>query len=90
MLRRSRSIAPNDIVEITMLLLLFLQRLHSISVTEFQKLALIGKGAFGQVHIVRHKTDGVIYAMKTMSKEVRVICHLNSMHVVICSHCAKS
>ncbi len=34
----------------------------------YQVLNLIGKGAFGQVHRVRHRTSGKVYALKTISK----------------------
>lgn len=37
---------------------------------DFEGLIVVGRGAFGEVQIVRAKEDGKIYAMKTMKKEV--------------------
>lgn len=38
------------------------------SPADFEVLCVIGRGAFGEVTIVRGKEDGKIYAMKKMSK----------------------
>lgn len=38
--------------------------------SDFEPLIVVGKGAFGEVQIVRSKEDGAIFAMKTMKKEV--------------------
>lgn len=39
-----------------------------VTVFEFESISIIGKGAFGEVRVVRHKPTGQIYAMKKMSK----------------------
>lgn len=39
-----------------------------INPADFQKLRLIGSGHFGEVHVVREKESGVVYAMKSMRK----------------------
>ncbi|XP_060727581.1 rho-associated protein kinase 2 isoform X3 [Tachysurus vachellii] len=35
---------------------------------DFDKVKVIGKGAFGEVHLVRHKASQKVYAMKLLSK----------------------
>jgi len=35
---------------------------------DYEKIQLIGRGAYGQVHLVRRKQTGVVYAMKMLSK----------------------
>ncbi|KAL0920244.1 hypothetical protein M5K25_009365 [Dendrobium thyrsiflorum] len=44
-----------------------LQR-HKMGVDDFDLLIMIGKGAFGEVRIVREKATGTIYAMKKLRK----------------------
>jgi len=39
---------------------------HRIS--DYQKIKVIGRGAFGEVRLVRHKATKKVYAMKTLSK----------------------
>ena len=39
-----------------------------ISVFDFTPISIIGKGAFGEVRVVEHKTTGEILAMKKMNK----------------------
>jgi serine/threonine kinase 38 len=39
-----------------------------LSVVDFESIKLIGRGAFGEVHVVRKKDSKKIYAMKTMRK----------------------
>lgn len=36
---------------------------------EFERLKLVGKGTFGKVFKVKHRTTGKIYAMKTIRKD---------------------
>lgn len=40
-----------------------------LGLTDFTIIKTIGKGAFGEVRVVRNKQDNVIYAMKTMRKK---------------------
>ena len=42
------------------------------TVYDFEPVAIIGKGAFGEVRVVRHKTTGEILAMKKMNKNEMV------------------
>ena len=48
-----------------------------ISPSDFESLAVIGRGAFGEVRLVRHKAKGDapigIYALKSMKKEMMVL-----------------
>lgn len=41
-------------------------------VENFQTLKIIGKGAFGEVKLVQRKTDGKIYALKSLIKSEMV------------------
>ncbi|XP_019192151.1 PREDICTED: serine/threonine-protein kinase 38-like [Ipomoea nil] len=41
---------------------------HKISVDDFELLAIIGRGAFGEVRLCREKISGNIYAMKKLKK----------------------
>ena len=41
-------------------------RLHR---DHFETVKVIGRGAFGEVHVVRHKASGKIYAMKVLNKD---------------------
>ena len=45
---------------------------RKISVFDFDPVAIIGKGAFGEVRVVRHKTTGEVLAMKRMNKNEMV------------------
>lgn len=56
---------------------LFLQRYEKLSTfiienrlkpSDFNVIQTIGRGAFGKVDLVRHKTNGQVYAMKLLSK----------------------
>jgi len=40
--------------------------------SNFQTVKVIGKGAFGEVRLVTRKTDGKIYALKSLLKEEMV------------------
>ena len=44
-----------------------LQR-HQMTADDFEKLAIVGRGAFGEVRIVRMKATGKLYAMKKLKK----------------------
>ena len=39
---------------------------------DFSVLKIIGKGAFGEVRIVKEKATGLIFAMKTMVKQLMI------------------
>src|SRR5689334_11788285 len=47
--------------------------LKKMSIDDFIMLRLIGKGAFGQVRLVKKKDTGEVLAMKTMVKEAMVL-----------------
>jgi serine/threonine kinase 38 len=40
-----------------------------LSADDFEKLAIVGRGAFGEVRIVREKSTGKLFAMKKLKKE---------------------
>ena len=54
-----------------------------MKVTEFESLRIIGKGAFGQVRLVRYTRTGDVYAMKTMVKRVS-LCACVCVSVCVC------
>jgi len=39
-----------------------------ITIFDFEPIAIIGKGAFGEVRVVRYKPTGEVLAMKKMNK----------------------
>ena len=39
-----------------------------VNFEDFEAIKIIGRGAFGTVDLVRRKTTGQVYAMKTLSK----------------------
>lgn len=41
---------------------------HKMSTADFEPLTLIGRGAFGEVRVVRERSSGCIYAMKSLRK----------------------
>lgn len=43
------------------------------STSDFEPLVVIGRGAFGEVKLVRSREDGRIFAMKTMRKEAMIL-----------------
>lgn len=45
---------------------------RTISLDDFEVLTVLGKGAYGKVQLVRHKGDGQVYAMKSLSKKLLV------------------
>ena len=40
------------------------------TIRDYESIAIIGRGAFGEVHVCRHKTTGEIVAIKKIKKEV--------------------
>ena len=44
------------------------QKRQKVSILDFEPIKVIGKGAFGEVRVVRHKQTGKILAMKRMNK----------------------
>ena len=42
------------------------------SIRQYESLSIIGRGAFGEVHVCREKNTGNIYAIKKMKKEVLI------------------
>jgi len=50
-----------------------------VTVNDFNIIRRIGKGSFGEVHLVQHKTTQAFYAMKLLSKE-RMIEHGQVAH----------
>ena len=55
-------------------------RRKRMSVYDFESIAIIGKGAFGEVRVVRNKQTGEVQAMKKMIKS-EMICKNQIMHV---------
>ena len=45
--------------------------------SDFTMIKVIGRGAFGEVQLVRHKTNKKVYAMKLLSKYEMVSIYLN-------------
>jgi len=45
---------------------------QKIKATDFKIVKIIGKGAFGEVRIVRHKDNHKVFAMKTMLKKMMI------------------
>lgn len=39
-----------------------------VNIFDYESIAIIGRGAFGEVRVVRHKTSGEIFALKKMNK----------------------
>eukprot|EP00752_Nemacystus_decipiens_P017621 g15792.t1 len=44
-----------------------------LSTDDFNSLAIIGRGAFGEVRLVRKKDTGVVWALKSMTKDAMVV-----------------
>jgi len=40
-----------------------------MSADDFDKLTIVGRGAFGEVRIVRERSTGKVFAMKKLRKE---------------------
>ena len=45
------------------------QQQEKMSVEDFQLLKVVGRGSFGKVYLAKKKTDGKIYAVKTLKKD---------------------
>merc|ERR1712173_320947 len=52
-----------------------MQKKKKYNVADFKVLKTIGKGAFGQVHVVRKKDDNKVFAMKMMMKKEMIAKH---------------
>ena len=39
-----------------------------VTIFDYEPIAIIGRGAFGEVRVVRHKSTGAILALKKMNK----------------------
>mmetsp|Transcript_26018 Transcript_26018/g.25614 ORF Transcript_26018/g.25614 Transcript_26018/m.25614 type:complete len:97 (+) Transcript_26018:170-460(+) len=44
------------------------QKRQKITIFDFEPIAIIGRGAFGEVRVVRKKNTGEIFALKKMDK----------------------
>ena len=44
------------------------QKRQKVTVFDFEPIKIIGKGAFGEVRVVRHKPTGEVFAMKKLNK----------------------
>ena len=42
---------------------------EKVSVDDFEICKVIGRGSFGKVYMVKKKSDGMIYAMKSLKKD---------------------
>ena len=49
--------------------LLLSQTTEGVNLDDFSILKVIGRGSFGKVYMVKKKSDGAIYAMKTLKKD---------------------
>ena len=47
------------------------QSFAKLSVDDFEPLTIIGRGAFGEVRVVRKKDTGEVFAMKKLRKSVK-------------------
>lgn len=45
---------------------------RKMRLSDFEMLKIIGRGAFGEVRLVKYKETGEVFAMKIMLKEVLV------------------
>ena len=43
---------------------------ESVTLQDFVIQSVIGRGSFGKVFLVQHKSDGKVYAMKSLRKDV--------------------
>ena len=50
-----------------------MQQRKRLSTNDFESLAVVGRGAFGTVRLVRKKDTGDVYALKSMIKDAMVI-----------------
>ena len=40
-----------------------------MTIEDFQLLKVVGRGSFGKVYLAKKKSNGVIYAVKTLKKD---------------------
>ena len=62
-------------------------RMHT---DDFTLIKVIGRGSFGEVQLVRHKSTQKVYAMKLLSKfemviNVQIVSQMNTLHVRYCT-----
>jgi serine/threonine protein kinase len=59
-----------------------LQEIQSMDLDQFEQLVTLGTGTFGRVYLIRHKSTGKYYAMKTLKKSevvrLKQVEHINS------------
>ena len=53
--------------------------------SDFTMIKVIGRGAFGEVQLVRHKTNKKVYAMKLLSK-YEMVSKLSELHLFKFAH----
>lgn len=61
-------------------------RMHT---DDFTLIKVIGRGSFGEVQLVRHKSTQKVYAMKLLSKfemviSIQIVSQMNNLHVRYC------
>ena len=44
-----------------------------VNVGHFESLAILGRGGYGEVRLVRQKSNGEVYALKSMDKRAMVV-----------------
>ena len=58
-----------------------MEKYESYKLTDFAKVATLGVGGFGRVDLVKHRTDGKSYALKSLKKQ-HVVDTKQQEHVV--------
>jgi serum/glucocorticoid-regulated kinase 2 len=43
---------------------------QDINIESFEIVKVVGRGSFGKVYMVKKKDDGVLFAMKTLKKDL--------------------
>ena len=56
------------------------QRRQKVTVFDFDPVKIIGKGAFGEVRVVRYKPTGEVFAMKKLNKTLNAYCTMHMLH----------
>jgi serine/threonine kinase 38 len=51
----------------------FRHKREKISIHDYESLAILGRGAFGEIHLCREKISGKIYAVKKIKKEILLL-----------------
>ncbi|OLY84702.1 Serine/threonine-protein kinase Sgk1 [Smittium mucronatum] len=62
-------VGHNEAEEIELDVELMSRRKHKVSLDDFHLLSIIGKGAYGNVMLARHKDTAKVYAIKVISKK---------------------